>query len=143
VESLARDAERRAASPTQGADSRDNSSPNPGETGRLTADQRRQLRVEASRNLSSGVYGTYGHNDRTEAVVRGLEERLADERKSIDGQTVEEMLRSIQDVRRERAATGASENRSEADVSRASGTTVPPAYRAPVQKYFQKLSEQR
>ncbi|HND54071.1 MAG TPA: hypothetical protein PLV92_16790, partial [Pirellulaceae bacterium] len=109
---------------------------------RLGPTQRSQLRREAVRNIEEGVYGTYGHNERSETVVRRIRERLEDDQTPIDSTMVERMVREIQNVKREEAAPEV-ELKPEADGSFIDPARLPPSYRQKIQQYFRKLSEQK
>ena len=109
---------------------------------RLSAQQQQQLRTDAMQSLEEGIYGSYGHNERSETLVRRLRETIGDRGTPIDARLVESLRNSIQDVRRETAVD--SDDESSVDPSSfIRSQRLPPAYRQPIQSYFQKLSEQK
>lgn len=111
--------------------------------GRLTGMQRDQLRQDALTNLREGIYGRYGHNERSEQAVGQLEKQLNDSQTPIDASVVEQMLRTIQNIQRERRAVADRESPQEPDVIHVDPAKLPPTYRRPIESYFRRLSEQR
>ncbi|MFM7846715.1 MAG: hypothetical protein ACKPEY_21120 [Planctomycetota bacterium] len=126
LESLARDQER-------GTDS---SAP------MLQPSQQSRLRQDAKRNLTQGVRGRLGQNERSDRVVKQIEELLDDERTRIDAAVVERLQRQIQQVQTE--AAGGQDERDQPPTSGAyiDPSRLPPSYRRSIERYFQKLSEQ-
>ena len=109
---------------------------------RLSPAQQQQLRDDAMQSLEEGIYGTYGHNERSQAMVRRLRETVGDKSTPIDGRIIESLRNSIQDIRRE-AAVNDGDEKTPDPAAFINSERLPPAYRRPIQSYFQKLSEQK
>jgi hypothetical protein len=111
------------------------------ELGRSSPATDTQLRSSAARNLQNGVWGEYGHNDRTDAFVQQMTDDLREPDFQVDALTVQELLQQIQSLRRE-VATKSERTTEETDLQRQDTNHFPPAYRRSIEKYFEKLSEQ-
>ena len=75
-------------------------------------------------------------------MLRKLQEELKRPKIVIDIRIVESLLRQIQPLRRE-VAPGTTPSPKEAKQTYIDPSRLPPAYRKSIEKYFQKLSEQR
>lgn len=93
-------------------------------------------------SLEEGIFGVYGHNERSQAVVRRMRETVGDRGTPIDARVVESLRNAILDVRRE-AAVKDDQEKDPDPAAFINSTRLPPAYRQPIQSYFQKLSEQK
>jgi hypothetical protein len=112
------------------------------ELGRGTQPDELRLRRSAARSLQNGLRGEYGHNERTDAVVRRLSEDLQEPEFAVDARTVQQLVQDIQHLRREVVA-GDERKRGEAELEHLDASRYPPAYRRSIEKYFEQLSEQR
>jgi hypothetical protein len=101
-----------------------------------------KLGREALASIEAGLVGIYGYNERTEDVLRKLQEELKRPKIVLDIRIVESLLRQIQPLRRE-VAPGTTPAPKEAKQTYIDPSRLPPAYRKSIEKYFQKLSEQR
>lgn len=93
-------------------------------------------------SLEEGILGTYGHNERSQALVRRVRETIGDKGTPIDARIVESLRNSIQDIRRE-ASVKDHDEKTPDPAAFINSDRLPPAYRQPIQSYFQKLSEQK
>ena len=99
-----------------------------------------RLGQEALESFQAGLESTYGYNERTQETLRELEEEVKQGERPIDIQLVRELLRGIQQVGRE-SVTAAKPD--EAQKTQIDPARLPPAYRKSIERYYQKLSEQR
>jgi len=108
----------------------------------LTPAQQQQLKDDAMQSLEEGIFGTYGHNERSQAIVRRMRESIGEPGTPIDARIVESLRNAIQDIRRE-AAVKDTDEKTPDPAAFINSDRLPPAYRQPIQSYFQKLSEQK
>lgn len=102
-----------------------------------------QLRSEAARNLAEGVEGEYGHNEQTDAFVNRLNRDLKEREFPVDMATVQKLLQEIQSLRREAAAVEDDSSKDEARVTNIDPAKLPADYRESIEKYFERLSEEK
>jgi hypothetical protein len=107
----------------------------------FSPDARLELSREALSNLGEGIADIYGHNERTEAVMRRLRRDLDPSAATVDLQTLHELTRQIQVLRRERAPTVQRPD-DPAEMTGLDPTRLPPEYRESIRKYFEQLSRQ-
>ena len=107
----------------------------------LSTDARSQLSQAAQSNLIEGIADTYGHNERTQAVLQRLRRDLDPSAATLDLQTLRELERQIQTLRRETAATTPTPD-DPAEMTGLDPTRLPPEYRESIRKYFEQLSRQ-
>jgi hypothetical protein len=102
----------------------------------------RSLQADALRNLSQGIRGLYGHNQRSEQVIQELVNRLDEKVTPVDADSLADLIRQIQGLGRESAVNEptAKEPR---DLSGIDPTRFSPEYRSAIQKYYEKLSRQQ
>jgi len=101
-----------------------------------------ELGREALANIEGGLASIYGYNERTRDLIAKLQEELKRPKIIIDIRIIESLLRQIQPLSRE-VAPEAAPARKEAQQTYIDPSRLPPAYRKSIEKYFQKLSEQR
>jgi hypothetical protein len=111
------------------------------ELGRSTQQTDLRLRRSAARNLQDGVWSEDGQNERTDGVVMRMREDLQEPEFKVDLQTVQELMREIQNLRRE-VVTPEERKTGEIEIQHLDASRFPPAYRQSIEKYFQQLSEQ-
>ena len=99
-----------------------------------------RLGQEALESFEAGLENTYGYNERTQQTLHKLEEQLKRGERPVDMQLVRELLQSIQPASRE-SVTAAKPD--EAQQTQIDPARLPPAYRKSIERYYQKLSEQR
>jgi hypothetical protein len=101
-----------------------------------------RLRSEAARHLAEGVAAEYGHNEQSEAFLRRLDRDLKEPTTHVDMATVQQLLQEIQKLRREAAPTD-EPRKDDPAVTNIDPSRFPPDYRRSIERYFEKLSEQR
>ena len=109
----------------------------------MSRDQQSALRREALGNLTAGLEDEFGRSERTSRVLDQVRKKLEQTEQQPDPQLVAELLREISSVRR-----SITRNQEEQGEDATVGTYIdparlPPTYRASIQTYFEKLSEQR
>lgn len=104
-------------------------------------DEARQ-RGEALHNVQDGVRGLFGDNQRSQAMLSELEEELQDATVPVDVAMIERLVRELEKRRIEAGAAGV-KNPAAQPVTLIDPARLPPAYRRQIEKYFEKLSEQR
>ncbi|GIW93452.1 MAG: hypothetical protein KatS3mg110_1493 [Pirellulaceae bacterium] len=105
---------------------------------RLTPDQRQRVRQEAWRSLQSALPALYGQNSSTQTVLDQLRQQFAEERAPLDMATVENLMRQVEQLRRETSQKSAPV-RPETGVA-VDPASVPPEYRDAVRRYFERLA---
>jgi hypothetical protein len=109
---------------------------------RLSPQDRSRLGREALANLEAGVPEIYGYNERSRQVLDKLDQDLKEPGSPIDMQTVRDLVKAIQGLRREVAADDEPPE-DEVQIMHIDPARLPPDYRESIEKYYQKLSEQR
>ncbi len=110
---------------------------------RLPAETQSQLHNEALRNLSEGITGLYGHNERTQLVLQQLRQRLEQPVAAVDPETVRELAQRVQTLRRETVTLEQTEDIEQQPITGIDPTRLPPEYRESIRKYFEELSRQQ
>jgi hypothetical protein len=92
--------------------------------------------------IAEAVSDIYGHNERSDQLVDRLHEDLVEKKTPVDQETIRQLMSEIQELARETTLnepeTDEPEQLKNVDPSR-----LPPAYRRAIERYFQKLSEQK
>ena len=108
----------------------------------LSPENDAKQREEALRNLSAGLWGVHGHNERTDKVVALLERELKEK-----GQPLDELrIQKLMDELRTFSIEVSDKDRKKPDeptTTTVDPSRLPPAYRGRIEQYFKKLSEQR
>ena len=108
----------------------------------LSPENNAKQREEALRNLSAGLWGMHGHNERTDKVVALLERELKEK-----GQPLDELrIQKLMDELRTFSIEVSDKDRKKPDeptTTTVDPSRLPPAYRGRIEQYFKKLSEQR
>ncbi len=100
-----------------------------------------QLRREALRNLIEALKNDYGQNERAKELIARLERMQTEPLFTFDVETIKELIRKIQSLRRE-AAIEDQRKSAGPDVRNLDPAKLPADYRKSIEKYFEKLSEQ-
>ena len=113
-----------------------------GEGRRLSPGDESKRRGEAMANLADGIYGNFGYNENSRAVVRSIERELRATKVPVDVRAIERLIGDLE--RRRLESTVAGDKKPEDP----QGTffdpaRLPPAYRQKIEKYYEKLSEIR
>lgn len=95
---------------------------------------------EATANLQAGIFGIYGHNDRTQQVLDKVERDLGEPEFPLNLRTVEELMHEIQQLGHE-VAVDKDPEAQQAESRHLDPAQLPPSYRKSIEKYFEKLSE--
>ncbi len=107
----------------------------------LTGDQQAQLRGEALRNLSEGVSKLFGNNAHSQDVHLLLEQELKDPSRPLDLARLKKLMDQLRAFSIEVADQRNPEQKP--DLTGIDPSRLPPAYRGRIEKYYQKLSEQK
>lgn len=100
-----------------------------------------QLRREALQNLIDSLKSDYGQNEQAQELIDQLEKLQQKPLFTFDAETIKELIRKIQSLRREVAEN--QQKPEPADVQNLDPEKLPPDYRKSIEKYFEKLSEQK
>jgi hypothetical protein len=99
-----------------------------------------QLREDAVAHLAEGMFGEYGYNEQTRAIITRWQEELKDPDFTVDQRVVQQLLRDIQQTRGE-VELGQKNPDQKPGVQTIDPSKYPPEYRPLIESYFQKLSE--
>jgi hypothetical protein len=111
-----------------------------GEGRRLSAGDESKRRGEAMANLADGIYGNFGYNENSRAVVRAIERELRTTKVPVDVRAIERLIGDLE--RRRVESTVAGDKKPESPQGTFSDPArLPPAYREKIEKYYEKLSE--
>jgi hypothetical protein len=99
-----------------------------------------RLGQEALYNLQKGMPESEGSNENSRALLGELEEALETTDRPIDPVQLQQLLDKLRRFSQELASTQ-SEPEPQPELSNIDPARWPPAYRARIEKYFQKLSE--
>src|SRR5262249_10195862 len=109
---------------------------------RLSPGDESKQRGEAMANLADGIYGNFGYNETSRAVVRAIERELRTTEVPVDFRVIEKLIGDLERRRLESTVAG------DKKLEDPRGTffdpaRLPPAYREKIEKYYEKLSELR
>ncbi|MFM8772132.1 MAG: hypothetical protein ACKOE4_08985 [Candidatus Kapaibacterium sp.] len=112
------------------------------QAGRNARSQRGDPRLgqDALDSFEAGLETTYGHDEQTQQAIRNLERELKRGEQPVDAGLIQELLRGIQRTGRETVTTAQPDQTQKTQIDPA---RLPPAYRKSIERYYQKLSEQR
>ncbi len=113
-----------------------------GEQGTLTAEASQALRRGGIADVVAGIDSQYGHNESGQAVVRQLNEQLAEPTSPVDLKTLQRLREQILSLQQDLT----SQPPSPVEAGRTlhvDPASFPPGYRDSIQKYYQTLSEDR
>jgi hypothetical protein len=110
---------------------------------RLSQNEQAALQQEALANIEAGLGWTFGSDKRIPQVMERLRKQLKEPADPMNREVVSRLLKEIQALRQELARQDGPEAQKESDLTHVDVSRLPPTYRAPVQNYFRKLSEQR
>ena len=100
-----------------------------------------RLGGEALANLEAGLPAVYGSNERSRQIIIELKRDLEDPAVPLDTKMVRELLRQIDELRRE-VANDFDQQADQAPTVHIDPSRFPPEYRSSIEKYFERLSKQ-
>jgi hypothetical protein len=106
-----------------------------------SAQTRSRLGGEALANLESGLPAVYGSSQRSQQILSELKRDLEDPAVALDMKMVRELMRQIQELRREITVDDGQQT-DQTPTVHIDSSRFPPEYRASIEKYFERLSEQ-
>jgi hypothetical protein len=111
------------------------------ESGRpLEPEQERQMREDAISRLSDAVSSLPGTNRPSDDVLSRIRQELEQPQEVLDWGIIRELVRGIQEHRREVDAPPDADMEA-AELTNVESTQLPPAYRRAIERYYQKLSD--
>jgi len=108
---------------------------------KLSPSHEKKLRAEAAANLTAGIRGKFGENDRTAALVRLIERDVRERPEPIDASVIGRLRQALEERQTEVSAGGDSKDSAKPKGTHLDPGRVAPAYRKAIEIYFEKLSE--
>jgi hypothetical protein len=107
---------------------------------RLEPEQEQQMREDAISRLSDAVSSLPGTNRPSDDVLSRIRQELEQPQEVLDWGIIRELVRGIQEHRREVDAPPDADMEA-AELTNVESTQLPPAYRRAIERYYQKLSD--
>lgn len=112
------------------------------EQGTLSSAAAKELRSGGAADMSAGIASRYGYNENSRAMMREVDDLLADPTSPVDLKTLQQLREQIQSLQSDLLLRAQPEEIGDAtrfvDPAR-----YPPDYRDSIRQYFEKLSEHR
>lgn len=110
--------------------------------GALSAEEQEKQRREALEQLRKGAVAIYGRNEGTDRLLLRVESELDKVDLKVDGPRLRKLVDAIEQFRLEMSEKRLAA-RPEQELKHVDPGQLPPAYRERIQRYFEKLSEDR
>lgn len=111
-------------------------------SGTLSREEQEKERREALEQLRKGALAIYGRNESTDKLLLRLESELKTVDLKVDGPRLRKLVDAIEQFRLEMSEKRLAA-RPEQELKHVDPGQLPPAYRERIQRYFEKLSEER
>ncbi len=107
----------------------------------MSAAQSSKLRQDAFSNLQQALADLYGHDDRAKQLMLLLDQELNEKGSPPDGVTLKKLMDELRNFSVEVADKP--DKQEHPDLTNIDPSRLPPAYRGRIEKYYQKLSDQK